>query len=82
MNDTIDTRKIELARQVQQQVSGSEVEFVKKNDDPRSYRVDFTKVREQLAFDTDWTVQRGIEEVHEALLAGVWTDPYAERYRN
>jgi nucleoside-diphosphate-sugar epimerase len=76
------TQKIELARLVQEQVSGSQVEFVKKNEDPRSYRVDFTKVRERLEFDTDWTVERGIKEVHEALLAGVWTDPYAERYQN
>lgn len=76
------TQKIELARLVQERVAGSEVEFVKKNEDPRSYRVDFTKVKETLEFDAAWTVERGIQEVHEALLAGVWPDPYAERYRN
>jgi nucleoside-diphosphate-sugar epimerase len=76
------TQKIELARQVQRQVAGAEVEFVHKNEDPRSYRVDFSKFHERLDFDAEWTIQRGIEEVHAALLAGVWPDPYAERYRN
>ncbi|MBI1356931.1 MAG: NAD-dependent epimerase/dehydratase family protein [Acidobacteria bacterium] len=80
--NSANTQKIELARRVQHRVEGSQLEFVKRDVDPRSYRVDFTKVRQRLGFVSDWSVDDGIREVHEALLAGVWADPYSSRYQN
>ena len=80
--NSANTQKIELARRVQQHVEGAGLEIVKRDQDPRSYRVDFTKVHERLGYESDWSVDDGIREVHEALLAGVWPDPYSARFQN
>lgn len=75
-------RKIDVGHAVQELVPGTELEFVKKKDDPRSYRVDFTKFRNALSFETTWSVRDGIQEVADALQSGLFRDPTADRYRN
>ncbi|MEX2581006.1 MAG: NAD(P)-dependent oxidoreductase [Verrucomicrobiales bacterium] len=76
------TQKIELGRKVKEQVVGTELEFVKKDTDPRSYRVDFSKIRDRLGFEAKWSIEDGIRELHAALEAGVWPDPSDGRYKN
>lgn len=76
------TQKLELGRRVQQQVPGTEIEIVKRETDPRSYRVDFTKMQNRLGFTTKWSVDDGITELHAALNEGVWSDPSAAHHYN
>lgn len=76
------TQKIELGEKVQSAVAGTELEFVKRDTDPRSYRVDFAKIHDRLGFEAKWSIEDGIEEVHEALAAGVWADPGDGRFKN
>jgi nucleoside-diphosphate-sugar epimerase len=76
------TQKEQLGRSVQQHVPGTELEFVKRDYDPRSYRVDFTKIHERLGFVADWSLDDGIREVQSGLEAGIWKDPYESRYQN
>ncbi len=80
--DSNNTRKIELGEMVQRQVAGTELELVQRDTDPRSYRVDFTKIRERLGFEPEWSIGDGIRELCEALDAGVWPDPGDARYKN
>jgi nucleoside-diphosphate-sugar epimerase len=75
-------KKLDLGRAVQELVPGTELEFVERNDDPRSYRVDFAKFRETLSFETTWSIRDGIQEIAEALQSGLFRDPTADRYRN
>ncbi|NLS97182.1 MAG: NAD(P)-dependent oxidoreductase [Planctomycetaceae bacterium] len=75
-------RKIDLAECVQRLVPGTQLEYVKRDTDPRSYRVDFSKIRRQLGFQPEWTIDDGIRELHQALIAGVWPDPSARQYCN
>ncbi len=75
-------RKIDLAERVQRLVPGTQLEYVKRDTDPRSYRVDFTKIRQHLGFRPKWTIDDGICELHQALVAGVWPDPSAPQYYN
>lgn len=75
-------RKIDLAQSIQRLIPGTELEYVKRNTDPRSYRVDFAKIREQVGFRPKWTIDDGIRELHQALVAGAWTDPSAPQYYN
>ena len=35
-------------------------------NDPRSYRVDFSRAREELGFEAQWTVADGATELHKA----------------
>jgi nucleoside-diphosphate-sugar epimerase len=59
-----------------------QVEFVKKVEDPRDYRVSFAKVNERLGFRTQRTVPDGIREIAGAIRQGVFTDFNDSRYRN
>jgi nucleoside-diphosphate-sugar epimerase len=58
----------EIAGQVAEAVSGSEVVITGENGaDPRSYRVDFARFRAAVpGFDCEWTVKRGALELADA----------------
>lgn len=76
------TQKQTLGESVAKHLPGTKIEFVKKNEDPRSYRVEFAKVKEKLGFEPDWDIDAGIIEVRDCLLNNVWTDPTEGRYKN
>jgi len=81
-SNAANVQKLALAEMVQRQVEGTELQFVQQNQDPRSYRVDFTKIERQLGFRARWSVDDGIAEVHEKLVAGAWSDPADPRFYN
>lgn len=58
------------------------VEFVHKTEDPRDYRVTFTRIADQLGFKITRTVAQGIEEVAELVRSNIIHDFAEERYRN
>lgn len=76
------TQKQTLGESVAKHLPGTEIEFVKKNEDPRSYRVEFAKVKSQLGFEPDWDIDAGIVEVRDCLQNDVWPDPADGRYKN
>mgnify|MGYP005843943611 CR=1 FL=1 len=80
--DANNVTKLELGELVRDEVPGSELAFVKQNQDPRSYRVDFTKVKEVLGFEPAWSIRDGVRELRDALENDVWPDPMAPKYRN
>ncbi len=75
-------RKLDLAEMIQRLVPGTKLEYVKREVDPRSYRVDFTKLQQSLGFLPQWTIENGIKELHQALKDGLWPDPSDPRYHN
>jgi len=50
--------------------------------DRRNYRVDFSKIRKDLGFVPEWTLERGIGQVLEALRSGDVVDYKDPRYSN
>lgn len=76
------TRKIDLGELVKSEVTGTNLEFVQRDTDPRSYRVDFSKINDRLGFRAQWSVEDGVREVHDALASGVWQDPSDSRFYN
>jgi len=76
------TRKIELGNRVKENVAGTELEFVKRDTDPRSYRVNFGKIEDRLGYKAEWSIDDGIKELQEALNTGQWQDPSNSRYYN
>jgi nucleoside-diphosphate-sugar epimerase len=75
-------RKLDLVDEIRKRTDRGTVEFVKRDEDPRDYKVDFTKIRDTLGYEVTMTVPRGIEEVIEALDAGRFPDAFDGRYRN
>lgn len=61
-----------------------EAEIVKSGNDGdnRNYRVDFSKIRMMVGFETQWTVEGGINQVIAAIDAGLITDYKHAKYSN
>ena len=70
---------VELLRE---RIPTAEIQFVKKDEDPRDYRVCFDRIEERLGFRASRTVPEGIDEVIALLRSGLLDDPYAGAYRN
>lgn len=75
-------RKLDLVEEIGKQVDRGRVSYVKKDEDPRDYKVSFDKIRVELGFETLMTVPDGIAEIIAALDAGQFGDPYDPRYKN
>jgi nucleoside-diphosphate-sugar epimerase len=75
-------RKLDLVEEIGRQVDRGQVSYVKRDEDPRDYKVSFEKIRAQLGFETLMTVPDGIAEIIAALDAGTFGDPFDGRYRN
>ena len=60
----------------------AKIDYVKKNEDPRDYRVNFDKIKKQLGFDISLTVPQGMREVAEIIESGIISDPENQRYYN
>jgi len=75
-------RKLDLVEEIREQTDRGEVAFVRRDEDPRDYKVSFDKIRAELGFETDLTVPDGIAEVIDALEQDRFGDPFDGRYRN
>jgi nucleoside-diphosphate-sugar epimerase len=61
---------------------GFDVEYVHKEEDPRDYRVSFSKIMRELKFIPRITVVEGIEEVKRLIELGIISDPLSDKWRN
>jgi len=73
---------VELARLVKERFPEADLEEVPGDEDRRSYRVSFGKIREMLGFEAKYTVEDGLEHVREMFDDGVIADPEADIYFN
>ena len=58
------------SRRSGKQIDRGSVTYVKRDEDPRDYKVSFDKIRAELGFETLMTVPDGIAEIIAALEAG------------
>lgn len=75
-------RKLDIVELARRHAPEAVVEFVKKNEDPRDYRVSFDKVKGRLRFELTKTVPDGIAEVAQLVRDGVLSDLDRAEYRN
>lgn len=75
-------RKLDLVEEIRKVVDSGEVSYVKRDEDPRDYKVSFDKIKSVLGFETNMTVPDGIAEVAAGLDDGVFGDPEDPKYRN
>ncbi len=74
-------RKLDLVELLQERFDDTTVSFVRKDDDPRDYRVSFEKIKAELGFRTTLSVSEGIVEVFALVQSGLLNDPDAAVYR-
>jgi nucleoside-diphosphate-sugar epimerase len=72
----------EIAQCVVDAVPGSELEITgTAGPDPRSYRVDFSRAREQLGFEAAWTIPAGAEQLaREYRARGLTQETFDRRF--
>ncbi len=75
-------RKLDLVEIITDHLGRGEVEYVKRDEDPRDYKVSFEKIREQLGFQPENRIPDGIAEITGALEQKRFGDPYDGRYSN
>lgn len=63
-------------------VPGVKVNFVDSSEDPRDYRVNFDKIKNELGYTITKTVPDGVREVYTLLKTGIVTDSFAQKFRN
>lgn len=75
-------QKQQLVEMIRPHAPDAVVEFVHKAEDPRDYRVSFTRITDQLGFNITRTVAQGIEEVAHLVSSSVIGNFGDGRYRN
>jgi nucleoside-diphosphate-sugar epimerase len=71
-----------IAEEIKKVVPNSTIKYIKKDDDPRDFRVDFSKIKNELGFSITRRVPDGIREVHNAIKNNIIVDPDSPKYRN
>src|SRR4051794_11295 len=56
-------RKLDLVERIREQLDRGQVAFVRRDEDPRDYKVSFDKINQRLGYEVTMTVPAGITEV-------------------
>jgi len=75
-------RIMDLGEIISDVIPGVEVETVKEAQDKRNYRVDFSRIKEELGFTPSYSIATGVREILFALDYGDNIDPEEARYSN
>jgi nucleoside-diphosphate-sugar epimerase len=71
-----------IAEAILEQIPDARIRYVERKEDPRDYRVDFSKIRDLLEFKITKRVPDGIHEIHALLQDGILGDPNSSAYSN
>jgi nucleoside-diphosphate-sugar epimerase len=71
-----------IAEEIRKIKPDAVIKYVHKNEDPRDYRVDFSKIKTELNFTITKTVPDGLNEIYSILNNGLLLDPYSKSYSN
>ena len=63
-------------------VPNVKVDYVEMNEDPRDYKVNFEKIKNELGYTITKTVPDGVKEIYTLLKTGIVTDSFAQKFRN
>jgi len=75
-------QKKTIAEEILNVIPDAKINYVAKDEDPRDYRVDFSKITDTLGYSITKTVPDGIREIHRIISDGVISDPDSKMYRN
>lgn len=71
-----------LVEEIAKVIPGSRIEFVHKEEDPRNFRVSFSRIQQQLGFRVSRRVPDGIREVHRIVRDRIIRNPEDPVYYN
>ncbi|MCK6650579.1 MAG: NAD(P)-dependent oxidoreductase [Bacteroidia bacterium] len=71
-----------IAEEILKIIPSANIKYISKTEDPRDYRVDFSKIKKELGFTITKKVPDGLKEIHKILKDGLLPDPFSEKYQN
>jgi nucleoside-diphosphate-sugar epimerase len=71
-----------VIKEVCKVVPNVNVIYVDSSEDPRDYRVNFDKIKNELGFTITKKVPDGVKEIYTLLKTGIVTDSFAQKFRN
>lgn len=71
-----------IVEEIKQLIPAARVKYVARDDDPRDYRVNCDKIRDELGFELTMRVPDGIRQIKQALDDGFIRDPDDAKFRN
>ena len=71
-----------IVKEILKVIPEGKVSYVKKDEDPRDYRVAFEKIKNTLGFEITQTVPEEIKIINHAITAGVITNPDDQKFKN
>lgn len=63
-------------------VPNVKVNYVDSSENPRDYRVNFDKIKNELGFSITKKVPDGINEIYTLVKTGIISDPFEQKFRN
>jgi len=75
------TKKM-IVNEILKILPNSKIKYVIKNDDPRDYRVNCDKIKNELGFKISMTVPDGIREIKRVIEENLIKDPEDQKYYN
>ncbi len=72
----------EIGKLVRSMVPTAELICTESEEDPRNYRVDFSRIRRALNFEPEWSLEAGIQQVIDAIRSGRVVDYRHPKYSN
>ena len=71
-----------IAAEIKKFIPGAIIKYVEKTEDPRDYKVNFSKIESRLGFKITRKLSDGIKEIMQAVNDGFILEPDAAKYRN
>ena len=71
-----------LIDEIKEQIPQAKVRYIQKNEDPRDYRVNFDKIKNELGFEITQRVADGIKEIKYLIDHKVLLNPDDPKYKN
>lgn len=75
------TKKM-IVDEITKQIPTAKIKYVQKNEDPRDYRVNFDKIKEQLGFEVSIKVPQGIAQIKQVVEEGFFNNVDDPKYKN
>lgn len=63
-------------------VPNVKVHYVESSEDPRDYRVNFDKIKNELGYTITKKVPQGVQEIYTLIKTGIVTDSFGQKFRN
>ncbi len=71
-----------LVDEIKKVLPNSKIKYVVKNEDPRDYRVNCDKIKNELGFEISMTVPDGVKEIKRVIQEKLIQDPEDQKYYN